>query len=249
MKTLFHKELCDREFGSAVVATSELRAWAATQGLQLRTVPSLDEFDHVQIEALLCAVERAVAKTYSSDDALEIIRHRPDLMEHRIAAMAVKECFAGPDVIWLLGADAHKQWRTKIGEAIDAGDLTLLDPASLLPIEATRTLLKVNNRITESAHGAGRPRTAREIRDAFPNAAWGDRLTKCTSGKYDWLRDTWSQKGSRKPGDATTFYPAKVCASAVSVGFLTLAECDTAFKKHFPDWQNEWDSESELLRR
>lgn len=94
----------------------------------------------------------------------------------------------------------------------------------------------------------GRPRTAKEIKDAFPHAKWGDKLTKCTAGRYAWLQDTWAHKGSRKPGDATTFYPAKVCAGAVAAKFLTLAQCDRAFGEHFPDWLDEWREESVLLR-
>lgn len=94
----------------------------------------------------------------------------------------------------------------------------------------------------------GRSRTAKEIMAAFPDATWGDKLTRCTSGKYQWLKGTWTRKGSPRPGDATTFNPVLLCAAAVAQGFLTLHECDTAFEMHFMDWAGEWADKSALLR-
>ncbi len=97
-----------------------------------------------------------------------------------------------------------------------------------------------------------RPATQEEIEKAFPiEGGWGDKLKKAPSGKYKWLDGTWAHVGSRTPGDATTYYPIKVAAAIVtsSPPRMTLAACDLAIKKYFPNWWGEWEAQSELLRK
>lgn len=125
-----------------------------------------------------------------------------------------------------------------------------------LPVSATTSTTSIAGSTGEGTGHApirlsktnGRPRTAKEIKAAFPKAKWGDKLQKCTSGRYAWLKDTWARVGNQRPGDATTFFPVKVCAGAVANGFLTLGECDRAFRESFPDWDVEWQEASEILR-
>lgn len=132
MKTLFNKYLCEREFGSAVLHVQSLQKWCASKGFHLRTSPGLDDYDFAQVESLLCAIERGAAPQ-SPEDARAIIDSKPELAGHTVAVR-----FPEPDSVhvWLVGAEAHLQWRRLIEQAIAADELQLLDGASLLPISS-----------------------------------------------------------------------------------------------------------------
>lgn len=56
---LFHPDLADREFGSHLLSVPKLTEWAAKQGLELVAQPPIERFQFVQVEAFLCAIERA----------------------------------------------------------------------------------------------------------------------------------------------------------------------------------------------
>ena len=107
MTTLFNKYLCEREFGSAVLHVETFRKWAVAKGLHLRTAPALGEYEFAQVESLLCAIERGAAPQ-TPEDARAIIDSKPELAGHTVAVR-----FPEPDHshVWLVGADAHLQWR------------------------------------------------------------------------------------------------------------------------------------------
>lgn len=128
--TLFNKYLCERDFGSTVFHVKTFQKWVTDKGLHLRTVPELSEYEFAQVESLLCAIERGAAPQ-TTDDARAIIDSKPDLAGHEVAVR-----FPEPDHshVWLVGADAHFQWRKMIERAIDANELQLLDGASYLPV-------------------------------------------------------------------------------------------------------------------
>lgn len=132
MTTLFNKYLCEREFGSAVLHIETFQKWAVAKGLHLRTVPALGEYEFAQVESLLCAIERGAAPQ-TPEDARAIIDSKPELAGHTVAVR-----FPEPDHshVWLVGADAHLQWRKLIERAIDACELQLLDGASYLPVSS-----------------------------------------------------------------------------------------------------------------
>jgi len=130
---LYHAELSDREFGSTLLRVDALQAWAKSNGLYLATTPSLDGFEFVQVEALLAAIERHLANL-TPDQALQIVLNTPALL----ADPAISRYPNDIDPVtcrWLIGANAHNQWRKTVSVAISAGDLTLLDFASRLPID------------------------------------------------------------------------------------------------------------------
>lgn len=128
--TLFNKYLCERDFGSAIFHVKTFQKWATDRGFHLRTTPSLDDYEFAQVEALLCAIEVGAAPQ-SPEDARAIIDSKPELIGHVVA-----ERFPEPDQthVWLVGADAHLQWRKLIEQAIVNGELQLLDGASYLPV-------------------------------------------------------------------------------------------------------------------
>ncbi len=125
MKILTSSALFCREFAGAVLPVPELLKWVASKGLHLRTVPEISEYDMVQVESLLCAIERAAAPNL--DDAMDMVAANPRLAGHRAAGDAHTS-------MWLLGADAHCQWREILVKAVADGELRLLDGFSLLPL-------------------------------------------------------------------------------------------------------------------
>ena len=125
--TLFHSELAEREFSSHVFRVPDLLEWAAAQGLTVDTEPDIRAFEFVQAEALLAAIERKVGNAVTPEQALELVASNPELARHRQASDPISSR-------WLLGADAHRQWRHLLAQAIERGELRLLDFASKLPI-------------------------------------------------------------------------------------------------------------------
>lgn len=125
--TLFHAELAEREFSSHVFRVPDLLEWAAAQGLTLDTAPDIRAFEFVQAEALLAAIERKLADAVTPGQARELVASNPELSRHQLASNPIS-------ARWLLGADAHRQWRHLLGQAIENGELRLLDFASKLPI-------------------------------------------------------------------------------------------------------------------
>jgi len=126
MTTLFNSELSGRDFGSQLLHTGDLMAWAESKRLHL---PDIAGFEFVQVEALLCAIER---QDLTPEQAFEIVANDPALKNHRAADDPIT-------ARWLLGAAAHKKWRELLSVAIERHELTLLDFASKLPINAPAT--------------------------------------------------------------------------------------------------------------
>ena len=122
---LFHADIVDRAFGSALLSVSRLRDWINSKGLHLITKPPINDFEFVQVEALLCAIERAASDGLTQPQAETIVRVSKTLADDPVADIAAP---------WLIGADAHQQWRGVIGKAVQHGELALLDFGSKLPI-------------------------------------------------------------------------------------------------------------------
>ena len=124
---LFHPELVNREFGSHLLPVSKLTEWAKKQGLEVTTQPPIEGFQFVQVEAFLCSIERAAMGHTPAPMAAAIVQATPHLANNRAADIAPR---------WLVGADAHMQWRRLLERAVEAGELVLLHFGSKLPIEA-----------------------------------------------------------------------------------------------------------------
>lgn len=99
-------------------------AWLEANRLWIVTNPDIKDYDFVQVESLLCAVER-VAGEITDAEAQEIVDADPSLAADRMAKDAPR---------WLVGADAHRKWRVKLTQAVSDGELFLLDFGSKLPI-------------------------------------------------------------------------------------------------------------------
>ena len=132
MTTHFDSRLSDRDFASHLLHVCELLEWAKSKRLHLKTTPPVTDFEFIQVEALLSAIERN-ANNLTPNEALEIVLNDPVLRGDPIFQKY-------PDDIdpstcqWLLGAEAHRKWRELLSGAITAHELTLLDFGSKLPI-------------------------------------------------------------------------------------------------------------------
>ena len=133
MTTLFDSRLSWRDYASHLLHVGDLLEWAKSKRLHLKTTPPINGFEFVQVEALLCAIERHAGEL-TPDQALEIVLNNPVLKNDPIFQKY-------PDDIdpttcrWLIGAEAHRKWRELLTGAIAAHELALLDFGSKLPID------------------------------------------------------------------------------------------------------------------
>lgn len=122
---LFHHELVDRELGSNLFYVPDLQQWLKTKRLHLQTEPPFDRFEFVQVEALLCAIERPLY-TLTHEQATGLATK-----DARIKADERLTAVPG----WVLASNAHATWRKAFEVAISAGELVLLDFVSKMPIQ------------------------------------------------------------------------------------------------------------------
>lgn len=133
MTTVFDSELSGRDFGSNLLHVGDLLEWAKNKRLHLRATPAIDGTEFVQVEALLCAIERQ-AIDLTPSQALEIVLNSPALKSNPIF-QKYPEDIDPTHCRWLIGAAAHAQWRKLLSAAIAARELALLDFGSKLPID------------------------------------------------------------------------------------------------------------------
>lgn len=137
MNILFHESIAGREFGAWLLNTKEFLTWADEKHLPVQTDPSLEGFEFVQAEALLCAIERT-ARRYSPAEAWSIVQTNQNLMCSdyvRIGQASGNWCpEEDTGMVWLIGANSHTKWRGLLEDAIARGELRLFDPVSLLPV-------------------------------------------------------------------------------------------------------------------
>lgn len=192
-----HKDprLDEREFGRAAVRVEDLRTWTTqARALLPPTVPSLDECDAVQLEALLVAMGRGARE--GSDNAV-LAAATALLNDETIPAghpktkiMIVEE----QDVVharWFLGAEVHRQWRQKLEQAIARGELETFDALTGLPLATTKPAPFRHS--TKEAQ--------RDEADVFIDAA----LAECGAGAdvatvWAYLQKIADDKTAKKPG-------------------------------------------------
>lgn len=132
--TLFNGSLCAREFGRAAVRVADLLAWATKVGAVFPvTSPDVATFQAVQIEALLCTMERGV----SDMPAKSAIHASEDFeCDPRLRAM-INEGDA-TTARWVIGSRIHERWRKRIEAALEAGELRAFDALTGEPIEGAQ---------------------------------------------------------------------------------------------------------------
>jgi hypothetical protein len=147
--TLYNDSLAGLEFGGRLLSMQALRDWAKGKGFEVPT-PELYRYQFVQVEAFLCEIERHTASKSSPAATVAMVKtdepYNPKTWaktQSAAAAHIVKAALpevplgenAAELLHWLNAAQAHRNWRRVLGAAIQAGELTLLDYDSGLPVE------------------------------------------------------------------------------------------------------------------
>ena len=230
---LFHPDLVDREFGSYLLSVPKLTEWAAKQGLEVVTHPPIGGFQFVQVEAFLCAIERAAREsTRDEQQAAAIVQATPHLAQDRAAEVAPR---------WLVGADAHMQWRRLLERAVEAGELVLLHFGSKLPVEA-RTEPQTAPVVAESANNGPLPLTTGDIAFCFDGIRWNEQQWRKPLGdKPKWLQSCVAIPGQRGVSE-TRWNPVLIAAALVHDGHAQARSIRAKFqtKPLLKDWLEAW---------
>jgi hypothetical protein len=127
--TLFDAELSVHKFGSHLLHVASLKNWADSKGFHFpKTNPPIEDYEFVQVEALLVAIMRVVHSSMTPEDAFRDVQNDSKLNGHELAQ------HSSITARWLIGADIHSQWRKEISAAINKQELKLLKRGSLLPV-------------------------------------------------------------------------------------------------------------------
>jgi hypothetical protein len=127
--TLFDAELSVHKFGSHLLHVPSLKNWADSKGFHFpKTNPPIEDYEFVQVEALLVAIMRVVHSSMTPEDAFREVQNDSKLNGHELAQ------HSSITARWLIGADVHLQWRKEISAAINKQELKLLKRGSLLPV-------------------------------------------------------------------------------------------------------------------
>ena len=229
---LFHPDLVDREFGSHLLAVPKLAEWAAKQGLEVVTHPPIGGFQFVQVEAFLCAIENAARENTPEPMAAAIVQATPHLAHDRAAEVTPR---------WLVGADAHMQWRRLLERAVEAGELVLLHFGSKLPVEA-RTEPQTAPVVAESANNGPLPLTTGDIAFCFDGIRWNEQQWRKPLGdKPKWLQSCVAIPGQRGVSE-TRWNPVLIAAALVHNGHAQARSIRAKFqtKPLLKDWLEAW---------
>lgn len=162
--TLFDSRLVERDFGSHVLHVPQFLEWVKLQKLILPpSNPPIEDYKFAQVEALLCAIERA-CNSMTPQQALDVVMTMPELSAHRLHDADADDKYierVGVSALrkkpperdgtriarwqpgergdanfarWQLSAGAHAAWRKLITAGVRTQGLALLDFASKLPI-------------------------------------------------------------------------------------------------------------------
>lgn len=143
MDTLYNDSLCVRDFASHVVEVQPLLEWMKKIGAVPPTIPDVLNYRFVQVESLLCAIERGAIEGLTDASAapiaatLEMPPDDPSLF-HEASR-------------WQVGADAHLQWRLRLRDAFSRNELRLLHYGSKLPVTAVEPATPERNDVDRPA--------------------------------------------------------------------------------------------------
>lgn len=244
--TLFHESITDREWGANLIAVAALEQWVSEAGLILKTIPSLDNFDFVQAEALLCAIER-YATQCTPAEALSAIRNDKTLKEHRVYKESPEDPM--PSHVWLYASEAPRQWRELIRNGLHTGDLALLNPASKLPLKpATYNSNHARHSIVPTA-------TKQEIAAAFKlvEPKW-DGILKNPNREGKRYIPALVSKGTRGRSvgggtNQTLWNPVIFARLLVESDNFDASKVKALFKRSWPQWEDELLGEIEEIAR
>ncbi len=128
MKIMTYPDVLCGDFGRQILSVKKFVEWLEKQQIELPTSPSFLDFDFVQVEALLRAIQKDVTDSFSREVAADMLRLNPKLSKHEASAIAPG---------FVLSSNAYGVWRDKIRKAIELGQLELLDITTKLKVNAS----------------------------------------------------------------------------------------------------------------
>lgn len=234
MEVLSDKDLHCREFGSALFFVADFFKWLNEKHLRISTIPDIADYEFIQIESFLCAIERAASQV-TTEEALEIVQIDPLLANDRMAETNPR---------WLVGAEAHRKWRIKIHEAVNAKELVPLDYGSKLPIAApdATPAAKVE---------AQRSITKQAVVNAFESIhftrdRWNRNLGDIKSAP--WLEECRVSKGIKGDKSNPSRWNPVLIASELFSKQIKINSLDAVFQIKLKDWLDEWIEVSATFR-
>lgn len=134
---LFSGELALRDFGRAAVRIADLQEWLLqVRGVLPPTIPDVTHFEVVQLEELLCSIERGATAAYK-DAHTAAVTAAARLVDPGEGFRGLIESGDRTACLWLIGADAHSQWRQQLAAAVESGALRTVDSVTMLPMSKT----------------------------------------------------------------------------------------------------------------
>lgn len=125
---LFDADLSVHKFGSYLLHVPSLKNWAEAKGFHFpKTNPPIENYEYVQVEALLVAIMRVVHSSMTPEEGFAFVQNDSEFKGEQLAQHPIT-------AKWLLGADVYSQWRKEIAASIKKGELQLLKNLSLLPV-------------------------------------------------------------------------------------------------------------------
>ena len=121
------------DFGHHILSVKKLVEWLEKQQIELPTSPPFREFDFVQVEALLRAIQKDVADSFTREVAADMLRLNSELSKHEASAIAPG---------FVLSSNAYGVWSDKIRQAIEEGQLELLDITTKLKVRVSTKVLE-----------------------------------------------------------------------------------------------------------
>lgn len=133
MKIMTYPDVLCGDFGHHILSVKKFVEWLEKQQIELATSPSFRDFDFVQVEALLRAIQKDVTDSFSREVAADMLRLNTELSKHEASAIAPG---------FVLSSNAYGVWRDKIRKAIEEGQLELLDITTKLKVKALPKLFE-----------------------------------------------------------------------------------------------------------
>ena len=230
LKKLFNEMLSCREFGSSLLQVKALFNWLQEKGIILPI--SLEGFDVVQIEGLLCEIERSTQGQSAEHAAAKVSKNL------KLTGNTFAEIAPG----WLCGAEAANQWRETIRKAISNNELVPLDSDSFLPVEQPTT-----DTMVEAVPAIKQGLTKGAVINAFNELHFNrDQWEKALSDVPKWLVDCRLTMGSRGKKVSATWHPVLIAAALLDKN-IEIRKLDAAFV-NLKEWRDEWRETSALLR-
>lgn len=163
------------------MSVAGLQKWASQKDLHILSDPDLSDFQFVQVEALLDAIHRAAVaglthmskRGFLHDTAGAEAINEPLLSDVELPQDVAELGRMAP--VWFVGASAHARWRKVIQQAVEKGELVLLDYGSKLP--AARRQVSAEAEVPAEAWEAVARRYATEhwrVRPKGTNPSKGD---------------------------------------------------------------------------